>query len=128
MKKIIEQVNNEALEVQDLISALLSLCEKVNVEQFKKIASESDLILKRVLLAKYLLSLNDVIELKSVKSTDTLRELLYNCIAVETKKSIAFHKEAEAKASDTLKDIKSSEKCKLVFSSLYKKEFDKRIK
>jgi hypothetical protein len=115
-------------EVQDLITALLSLCEKVNVETFKKIASENDLILKRVLLAKYLLTLNDVAELKSVKSTDTLRELLYNCIAIETKKSIALHKENEAKASDTLKDIKSSEKAKLVFSSLYKKEFDKRIK
>ena len=113
----------------DVITSLLDVIDNVDIKQVEKLASIDDTELKRSNIAKHIIDVAHKLNaLKSVHSVSTMRELLYSLIAVETKKSIALHKECEAKASDTLKDIKASANACLVFSSLYRKEFDKRFK
>jgi hypothetical protein len=114
-------------EEVNLIDALLKVIDAVDTKAIDNASKETDTELLRSNLAKLVIdTAHKLNELKSVSSVSTMREMLYNLIAIETKKSIAFHAENEAKAKDTISDIKSSDNAVKLFSTMYKKEYAKR--
>lgn len=112
------------------IDTLLEVLELIEINKIDKLHTAiSDTISKRVQIAEYLLDLaHKQNKLMRIKSTDTMREILYNLIAIDTQKSKDFHKSEQAKASDSIKDILASKKASLVFSILYQKQFKAIVK
>jgi hypothetical protein len=118
-----------AVEPKDDITALLESIDVIEPTEIEKLAKLDDTELLRSNIAKLVLDIAHKLgELKSIRSVSTMRELMYNLIAIETEKSIKFHKELEAKPKDTIKDISESENARLVYSAMYPKMYNKVIK
>ena len=104
---------------------------KYSIENWKldTLSKQEDTELVRTSLALYLASeAHKQNKLMRLKKASAIREVVYNLIAIDTKKSIEFHKQEKAKASDTIKDILASKKARFIFSAMYKKVFDTQAK
>ena len=108
---------------------MLEVLELVEAGKVDTLGKEEDTIKRRVDVAKYLLDLaHKAGKLSRIKSTDTMRELIYNLIAIDTQKSKDFHKAEQAKAADTVKDILASKKASAIFNVMYQKQFKAIVK
>ena len=125
-EKQVKEVNTnpEMCRLDEVLQAI-SLTDSATVST---LAKETDTELRRSNIASLIISTahhHDL--LKSIRKVSTMRELLYNLLAVKTKKAKEFHREQEAKVSDTISDIKSDATAVLVFSSMYPSQYKKVI-
>ncbi len=117
------------VELKNVIDAILESIETLEAGRIETLSKEADTEIRRSNLAKAVIdAAHKLNELKGIKSVSTMRETLYNLIAMDTNKSKEFHKENNAKQSDTIKDIKDSKKAVLLFSALYPKKVKEVIK
>ena len=123
------EVKKPAVEAVSIIDTMLEVLELVELGKVDLLGKEEDTIKRRVDVSKYLLTLaHKEGKLLRIKSTDTMRELLYNLIAIDTQKSKDFHKGEQAKAADSIKDILASKKASAIFNIMYAKQFKAIVK
>jgi hypothetical protein len=128
MKKQVESAVAVNSVEKHIIDVILDVISDIDVDAIKQASASDDTEIRRSSVASLIIeSAHRLNELQSVKSVSTMRELLYSLIAVDTLKSKAFHAKHDAHSSKTLEDIEASDNALLVFSTMYKREFDKHI-
>lgn len=122
----VKATNEVKINRIDEVLQALELCNKAKIEELNK---QEDIDIRRSAIASYVLEVaHENKMLLSFKKTSAFRELLYNLLAIDTKKSKEFHKEQQAKASDTIKDIKDSALASFIFSSMYVRQVKEYLK
>lgn len=119
-----DQVEKQEEEQLNQLEALLRAASEVDPKAFEECFSDPDIELVRSRIAKLVLNTAHNLELlQSVKSISTMRELMYNMVATDTKKAKEFHTTHKTKPSDTMKEIKSDAMALAVYSAMYPRKF-----
>ena len=123
-----KQVEEKEVAGPDVITSVLNSIKHIDAGSLEKASKLEDTEMRRTALAKLIMNSAHKNEmLKGVKSVSTMREILYNLIAVKTLRAKEFHKNLNAKLSDTLSEIGGNRKARIIFSSLYPKKFQEAI-
>jgi|WetSurSiteA1Bulk_404760.scaffolds.fasta_scaffold03785_10 hypothetical protein len=111
------------------IEAVTKAAAAVEPAKFQSCFEDTDTELLRSRIAKLVLdTAHELGLLKSVHRVSTMRELMYNLIAQDTKKAKEFHSTHKSRPSETMREIKAAPMALAVFNAMYPRKLQEKQK